>query len=668
MSFNAWLKKPTASGVSKRLGPPPAHNKPIEPLAPEERSPQFGAAANLAALSAFSAQPTNEPSATKPEVNAPQNQTEASIANRFDSLTTSVTQYNSFGDLPKFTQVLSVGTKAVVPLSAAEQKVAAVLDLGGRSALILSLENNDHTSLAGAIRGKLVAGNYAITLGYASEKLLQEIYLNTSQNQGIRTETEFKTEIRSWLQYAVDNRATDIHIEINGSSGRVRYRVDSSLEDMLTANKGVYGADFLAQCMGTLYNNLAKTGSGNKTQWDPKTPLYCMVPYNDVASHRLNLRFQQVAGGAGPKVILRLLPINENSKTLNFEQLGYAPSQVRLWEQAMSTPSGMVLISGITGSGKSLSLKSFVELTPDSNSLAIYSIEDPIEQPLRGVHQIELQRDLADAEGSSSAYKEVIGALVRGDPDIVIFGEIRDAPSASAVQQNAETGQMSLTTVHAHLLSGIVPRLVNPEIGMSRATLTSPNMLTLLAYQALVPVLCKHCAMETSQFIAVHATRVDHEMLTCLGKMGLSTASLRWKKLGGCAHCQWRGTTGLTVVAEMLLPDEAWLLPIREGHDVEAERIRRLASDGDLTSDNMDGKTVFEHTLLKALRGITDLRQCGRFNSFERFTKAWLKKHGKTLNASLASSAPLSFSVVAAATGETREPINSVVDLNEASS
>ncbi|MFX8031949.1 ATPase, T2SS/T4P/T4SS family, partial [Acinetobacter baumannii] len=81
------------------------------------------------------------------------------------------------------------------------------------------------------------------------------------------------------------------------------------------------------------------------------------------------------------------------------------------------------------------------------------------------------------------------------DPDAVFIGEIRDRASASAAQQIVETGHMSMGTVHAHLVSGIIPRLTNDQIGMSRQVLTAPNMLSLLVYQALGPKNCPHCSL-----------------------------------------------------------------------------------------------------------------------------------------------------------------------------
>jgi type II secretory ATPase GspE/PulE/Tfp pilus assembly ATPase PilB-like protein len=206
-----------------------------------------------------------------------------------------------------------------------------------------------------------------------------------------------------------------------------------------------------------------------------------------------------------------------------------------------------------------------------------------------------------------------------------MLGEIRDRFSSNAAQQLAETGHLGLGTVHAHLLSGIVPRLVNDEIGMSREILTAPNMTTLLAYQALVPKLCPSCAMETAEAV----TRYEDiaAIASQIGALSLDVEPMRWKRVGGCSNCNERGTVGLTVAAEMFMPDEDWLSAIREGRDTEAVQIYRSSANGDLNSPDMTGKTVFEHTLYKSLQGQVDARQCSRFEAWHRYMSRRSSRH-----------------------------------------
>lgn len=536
-------------------------------------------------------------------------------------------KFSNYADVPRFQRLLTTGERALYTLSPADAKHLVVLELPGRKAtIVLSPDGRKNKVLVESVRGALIAARFVeISMAVAPTQVIAEVYAagvaTDSSGGSSRGGNVYMATVHQWIEYAVKNRASDIHIETRGSVGKVRFRIDGEVEEMRTQDKGTYAANFVEKCMGSLFNNEQQRKSGSGSLFEPSSNLYCMVPFSEIPGHTLKLRYQSLKGNDGPKVVLRLLPVNETARSLTFEELGYEITQQDLWRMAMNTPSGAVLISGVTGSGKSTTQKSFVELNPNAPSLAIYTVEDPVEYPIRYTHQIPIQRDLSNPTESARMYAETISALVRADPDIVMLGEIRDRYSASAAQQMTETGHMALGTVHAHLLSGIVPRLVNPEIGMNREVLTAPNMLTLLVYQALVPRLCHHCSHTTEE--AEELFPDVEEIVAHIRRLDLDPSSFRWKRLAGCDRCGERGTVGQTVVAEMMMPDEDWLRPIRESRDADAVEVYRGWSDRDLTSSNMEGKTVFEHTLLKAYRGHVDARQCSRFDNFNRFVNRY---------------------------------------------
>lgn len=304
-----------------------------------------------------------------------------------------------------------------------------------------------------------------------------------------------------------------------------------------------------------------------------------------------------------------------------FADAGYARSHLQIWRRAARAGKGLLLISGVTGSGKSTSQKIFIETLHGLANKAIYTVEDPIEYEIAGAHQIEVLRDLSSEEETRRRYAAAMKALLRADLDGCMVGEIRDNLTASFLLQIAETGHLGMATIHAHLISNIVPRLSNDQVGLSRQALTSPNIINLLVYQALVPLVCQHCAQTAEQ-----AAKVDPEvgelqsLLQRKFKLPTeATGQLRFKRFGGCEHCRGRGTKGKTVVAEMWQPDRQWLQLVRAGDDYGALMHYRSFSDRDFRSANMDGKTVFEHTLWKALQGQVDPRECEEFDSFERF-------------------------------------------------
>lgn len=545
---------------------------------------------------------------------------------------TQSSHYATFADVPRFQRVFGDEHCSIFKLQDVDRKHLAVLEQPGRRVqFVLAAEPNAAKALVESVRGAFKSANYEVLpFATAPASVIGEIYLASSggESSGGKTANNYMQVVRQWIEYAVDNRATDIHLETKGSSGIVRMRIDGELEPIRNDSNGVYPAAFIEKCMASLFNNEQARKSGSDALFDAASNLYCMVPYTEIPGHSLRLRYQSLKGNEGPKTILRLLPVNESAPTLTFAQLGYAPSHIELWNAAMNTPSGAVLISGVTGSGKSTTQKSMIELNPAAPSMAIFTVEDPVEYPIRHAHQIPIQRDLSNPAESARLYAETIAGLMRADPDIVMLGEIRDRFSATAMQQLVETGHMGLGTVHAHLLSGIVPRLVNPEIGMHREVLTAPNMLTLIVYQALVPVLCPHCALTNSEVMKAGTDDIL-AVVRHVAALRVPIDRMRWKRVGGCDRCRGRGTIGQTVVAEMLMPDEDWLRPIRESRDVDAVEAYRGYSNGELASPDMSGKTVFEHTMYKALQGTVDARQCSRFDNFGRFIARFKQRHAQ---------------------------------------
>jgi type II secretory ATPase GspE/PulE/Tfp pilus assembly ATPase PilB-like protein len=301
-----------------------------------------------------------------------------------------------------------------------------------------------------------------------------------------------------------------------------------------------------------------------------------------------------------------------------FADADYAPSQLRQWRSAARAGKGMLIVSGVTGSGKTTSQKIFIETLPGLERKAIYTVEDPIEYEIAGAHQIEVLRDPGDEDETRRRYSRVMKGLLRSDPDGVMLGEVRDPLTASFLLQVAETGHLAMGTLHAHLLPNIVPRLCNDQIGLSRQALTSPSIINLLVYQALVPLVCQHCG-DTPR-AAAQADPEVAEMLDLLhGKFKVRTGCMRFRHAGGCAHCKGRGTRGKRIVAEMWQPDRRWLRLVREGDDYGALMHYRSLSDRDFGSVNMTGKTVFEHTLWRAINGQVDPRECEEFETFDRF-------------------------------------------------
>lgn len=542
----------------------------------------------------------------------------------------------SYDKVPTHQSVLTLGARASFRVPKDLEKALMALECGPSRAIILYDPEADIAKIRqamSALRAQMLGQSYKFDRQEVPAKasVLLQLYQDTIRRSGNEAGDRnqdasiARRNFERWIDLAVKERATDIHIEVLSSSRAVvRIRVDGELETIRDENGGQYPATVAMDAMAYAFNMGAGRGSNNQSNFERTQNLYCMIDPRPIAGKQIALRYQSVRGAQGPKLVCRLLNVDVNAPTLTYGELGYAASQIDLWNEAAKMSAGFIIIAGVTGSGKTTTLKTFIETHPGAGTSSFYSLEDPVEYPLKGVHQIPLQRDLLDKVGSAAKFSEVVGALMRGDPDGVLVGEIRDNATAMAGQQIVETGHMAAGTVHAHLLSGILPRLTNDEVGMSRQVLTNPNMLSLLAYQALAPVLCPNCAMDKNeaQDKAESDSERDHIASICRdidGRFKLSSNRLRFRRVGGCHHCNNRGTRGLTVVAEMMIPDRKWLNLSREGRDYEAVMHYRSFSDRDFLSPNMTGKTVFEHALYKALNHQLDPRQCERFDSFARF-------------------------------------------------
>jgi len=525
-----------------------------------------------------------------------------------------------FHQLPSYQALLTVGAEAVYQLPASLHERLVALDCGARQACVVraTMPAADQQALAGtvkAVRGALRARGYGIAGELLAEpQLLKEILRNAGASGKGGAKGGPMQLFERWVALAVPTGATDLHIEVRGNVGVVRVRVDGRIEPLPDGQGGRYSRKEVVDAIAAGYNSTRK--GNNVSQYAADQFVDCMIDI-DLPGTAGQLRYQNVKGRLGPKTIVRILRTGDDNR-IRFDAAGYAPSHQRLLRLAGRAGKGIVLLSGVTSSGKSTSLKSFIETLPGLAHKAIYTVEDPIEYEIAGAHQIEVLRDIANDDETRRRYAEVMRALMRSDPDGVMLGEIRDKLTALFALQIAETGHLAMGTVHAHLISNIIPRLTNDQIGVSRQALTGPNILNLLVYQALVPRLCRCCALPTSIALRVDPdAREIEEVLR--RRFGLATAGLKWTRPEGCAACQGRGSFGKTIVAEMLQPDRIWLRHVRNNDDDAALQHFRSSGNRQFDSPDMTGKTVFEHALYKALQGEIDVRNCEEFDGFERF-------------------------------------------------
>lgn len=251
------------------------------------------------------------------------------------------------------------------------------------------------------------------------------------------------------------------------------------------------------------------------------------------------------------------------------------------------------------------------------NSLArtgdrkIISIEDPVEYLVDGVSHLSIQRSNGESSGSANnPFLEAMRAFLRLDPDIGMFGEIRDLMSGEVAQAAIETGHKIFTTVHATSALGIVSRLSSKMIGLSRATVCNPEFISALVYQVLLPRSCVHCRRPARDVMS------DAELEPYVSIFGLNPDTFLAASDQGCPQChiagidysagKRQGTKGVQVAAEVVLPDTRLLQLLQEGRDMEALSYRRSLRRTGFDDPDMTGKEAWAHALYEVATGNVD--------------------------------------------------------------
>ena len=257
-------------------------------------------------------------------------------------------------------------------------------------------------------------------------------------------------------------------------------------------------------------------------------------------------------------------------------KLGYNSIQADAILAMIAEPSGMLVISGETGSGKSTTLANLTHilLVQSNDSISLQTVEDPPEYEVPGAIQTPVIHSRDDRDNRVNPYVEAIKSAMRCDPDIIVVGEIRDFDTARLAAAASESGHPVMTTLHASRALNIIARMSGfgasmPLNPVNRALLCGPQFLSGLVHQTLIPVLCGKCSVP---FIdAVKAGRVDDGLVTRVTVVsGGDMERIRMRGAGGkCPHCR-KGIVGRTVCAEIIIPDSKILKLLLENRDQEA--------------------------------------------------------------------------------------------------
>ncbi len=379
--------------------------------------------------------------------------------------------------------------------------------------------------------------------------------------------------VNNILSQSIKAGASDIHIEPYDDGFKVRHRVDGILYDLISPPKWIQAA------LISRIKIMAKLDIAEK-----RLPQDGRMEVG-IVNQKIDIRVSTISTAFGERVVLRLL--NKTSSLLELTELGLSPKALGSVEKLITSPNGIILVTGPTGSGKTTTLYSVLS-TINKPGVNIITIEDPVEYQIKGISQIQVNPkiDLTFAKGLRS--------IVRQDPDVILVGEIRDHETAEIAVQSALTGHLVFSTLHTNDSAGAITRLV--DIGVE-PFLISSSVLAIMA-QRLVRVLCEHCKAPYTPAGSI---------LESLGLSATMTESGRVHKAVGCEKCFHSGFRGRIGIFEMLLLDEALQILILTAFDsnqiktqARTQAMITLRQDG--INKVLKGMTTFEEVLRVAVK------------------------------------------------------------------
>lgn len=371
-----------------------------------------------------------------------------------------------------------------------------------------------------------------IVLHWCSDKTLAKGLLSLSKHHAIATSSRLPTtedvldDVRRMVASAHAQRASDIHLDPTSQGHQQRLRIDGRLQTTaswpLAHGERIIRQLKLLSSLDTAQTCLPQDGS-------------MILSLSD--GRQVDLRISTLPALHGEKVVMRFIPSDGSLGEL--AQCGLTEDLQEKLITAISRQTGMILVTGPTGSGKTSTLYRLMKAIPHRPHLNLCSVEDPVEARLHGVNQIQVNA----ARGLGFA--TILRALLRQDPDVMMVGEIRDSDTARMAIRAAQTGHLVMTTLHTGSAASALSRL--HALGVPRYDLA--NAISLIVSQRLIRKLCAHC-------------RIAHTPSPVIIERYPALSGARLLRAGpGCPHCR-DGYTGRMALFEMAImtPDTKEML------------------------------------------------------------------------------------------------------------
>ena len=314
----------------------------------------------------------------------------------------------------------------------------------------------------------------------------------------------------------------------------------------------------------------------------------------------IRLQFNPIAFGTR-YVVLRLLYAEENMETTSaLEALGFTKKDTDDFYKLRGSPTGITIISGPTGSGKSTTLqRNMIAMLQERNyEVNLITVEDPPEYPIPGARQMPVTNATIE-EAKEREFTKALAAALRSDPDSMMIGEIRTLSAADLAFRAALSGHNVWTTLHANNAPSILIRL--KDMGVEEFKLKDPEIIQGLTAQRLFRRLCPHCRIPTMNMLK---SPIVQRLREGFGDIALETTYLRG---AGCKQCDFKGVKGRIAVSEIILPDATFLDLMMKGETIKATNY---------WINELNGTTLRESALRHMFNGIIDVGEVERWTGF----------------------------------------------------
>ena len=368
--------------------------------------------------------------------------------------------------------------------------------------------------------------------------------------------------VNSFLSQAVTRRASDIHIEPGEAGFLVRVRVDGVMRDLQQVNADRFEATV---CRIKILSQLDIA--------ERRLPQDGRMTAR-IHGETFDVRVSVLPGVHGESVVMRLL--RQDRPTLSLADLGMLDDHEQTFKKWIESPNGIVLVTGPTGSGKTTTLYTALDLGNDGLK-KIITVEDPVEYKLTGITQLQVNSDIG------FSFAAALRSILRHDPDVILIGEIRDHETAAIAVQSALTGHLVFSTLHTNSAVGAITRLA--DVGIERFLLVS-SLQGVMA-QRLVRRLCPHCSepIDISELDEAHRQLILNAQQAYVKNSPATAPQLR--RAVGCEACMHTGYLGRVAIYELFNIDDSLRHQIINvaseaeiTHSLRAQGIRALAGDG----------------------------------------------------------------------------------------